>query len=522
MNRSPQKHVLVTLPLILALSFGLAAQEKLDLRMLQRIRQEGLDHSKVMDTLSWLSDVHGPRLSNSPQYHKAAEWVIAALTELGLVDAKTEPWGTFGRGWEMQKVYAAMTSPQYMPMIAYPKAWTPGTEGVIKGAPILVDIKTAKDLEKFKGQVRGAIVLTRGEQPLTISFDPHADRHTEEELAKLSLAPEPRALSPSMPTLQEITARQQLQTAIAKFFKDEGAAVLLEPGKGRDGTVFVAGGGSHMKGAALTSPQLVVAPEHYNRIVRIIRKNVPVELEIEVQARFFDDDLTGRNIIAEIPGVDKKLKNEIVMLGGHFDTWHTGTGATDNGAGCAVAMEAVRILKALGVQPRRTIRVALWDAEEQGLFGSREYVKAHFYDRAKKEKKPEYDRLSVYFNYDNGGGRIRGIYAQNNLEAAVIFEDWLKPLRDLGATTVALRNTGGTDHLSFEAVGLPGFQFIQDEIEYDTRTHHANMDVYDHVNRADLIQAATVMAAFVYNAAMRDEKMPRKHFDPNARPQGLF
>lgn len=522
MKRSLPKPAFVVLPLVLALSIGLAAQEKLDLVTLQRIRKEGLENSKVMDFLSWLTDVHGPRLSNSPQYRKGGEWVVSKLSELGLVNAKLEPWGTFGRGWEMQRVYAAMTAPQYMPMIAYPKAWTPGTDGVVKGAPVLVDVKTAKELEKFKGQVKGAIILTRGEQPLTISFDPHADRHTEEELAKLTLSPELGALPPSMPNIQDMMARQQLQMAIAKFFKDEGAAVLLEPGKGRDGTVFVAGGGSHMKGAIPPAPQVVVAPEHYNRIVRILQKKVPVELEIEVQARFVEDDLTGMNVVAEIPGVDKKLKGEIVMLGGHFDTWHTGTGATDNSAGCAVAMEAVRILKALGVQPRRTIRVAMWDAEEQGLFGSREYVKAHFYDRAKKEKKPEYDRLSVYFNYDNGGGRIRGIYAQNNLAAAVLFEDWLKPLRDLGATTVALRNTGGTDHLSFEGVGLPGFQFIQDEIEYDTRTHHANMDVYDHVNRGDLIQAATVMAVFVYNAAMRDEKFPRKHFDPGARPQGLF
>ena len=522
MKISAKKHAIAALTLILVLSLGLAAQEKLDLVALQRIRKEGLENSKVMDFLSWLTDVHGPRLSNSPQYRKAGEWVVGKLTELGLVNAKMEPWGTFGRGWEMKKIYAAMTAPQYMPMIAYPKAWTPGTNGVVKGQPVLVDVKSVKELDKYKGQVKGAIILTRGEQPLTISFDPYADRLDEEELAKLSLAPEPGALPPSMPNLQEMMARQQLQMAIAKFFKDEGAAVLVEPGRGRDGTVFAAGGGSHMKGAAEPAPQVVVAPEHYNRIVRIIQKKVPVELEVEVQARFVEDDLTGMNVVAEIPGVDKKLKAEVVMLGGHFDTWHTGTGATDNGAGCAVAMEAVRILKALGVQPRRTIRVAMWDAEEQGLFGSREYVKNHFFDRSKKEKKPEYDRLSAYFNYDTGGGKIRGIYAQNNLAAAVIFEEWLKPLRDLGAATVALRNTGGTDHLSFDAAGLPGFQFIQDEIEYDTRTHHANMDVYDHVNRGDLIEAATVMAVFVYNAAMRDEKLPRKYFDPNAPPRGMF
>jgi carboxypeptidase Q len=275
-----------------------------------------------------------------------------------------------------------------------------------------------------------------------------------------------------------------------------------------------------MKGAAMPLPSVVVAIEHYNRIARILQKDIPVELEVEVQARFTDDDQPGYNIVAEIPGVDKRLKSEVVMLGGHFDTWHAGTGATDDGAGSAVAFEAVRILKALGVQPRRTIRLAMWDAEEQGLVGSRAYVTNHFFDRAKKEKKPEYDTLAAYFNFDNGSGKIRGIYAQGNNAAAPIFEEWLRPVHDLGATTVTLRNTGGTDHLSFDAAGLPGFQFIQDDLEYDTLTHHSNMDVYDHLSAGDLMQASTVMAWFVYNAAMREEKLPRKYFDPNAPMPG--
>jgi carboxypeptidase Q len=244
-------------------------------------------------------------------------------------------------------------------------------------------------------------------------------------------------------------------------------------------------------------------------------------MEIEIQAEFTDADTQGYNIVAEFPGTDKKLKDEIVMLGGHFDTWHSGTGATDDGAGCAVALEALRILKALGVQPRRTIRVAMWDAEEQGLIGSRQYVGNHFFDRAKKEKKPEYDRLAAYFNYDNGSGKILGIYAQSNLLVMPIFEAWLRPFHDLGAATVTARDTSGTDHLSFDGVGLPGFQFIQDELEYDSLTHHSNMDVYDHASRSDLMQSATIMAAFVYNAAMRDEKLPRKFFDP-AVPGRMF
>jgi carboxypeptidase Q len=521
-NKNSAGRWLAVVILVLMVTVQIAAQEKVDLQMIQRIRKEGLENSKVMDYLSYLSDVYGPRLSESPQYRKAEVWVVGKLTELGLANAKTEPWGTFGRGWELQKFYGAMISPQYMPLIAYPKAWTPGTNGVVKGNPVLVDVKTVQELEKYKGKVKDAIILTRGEQPPTISFDPAAARQSDDELRKLVLAPEPGALPPGAPTIQEMMARQQLQMALAKFCKDEGAAVLLEPSRGKDGTVFVQGGGSQMKGASEPLPSVVVSVEEYNRIVRILKLKVPVEIEIEVQARFLDDDPQGTNVVAEIPGVDKKLKGEIVMLGGHFDTWHAGTGATDDGAGCAVAMEAVRILKALGVQPRRTIRVAMWDAEEQGLFGSREYVKNHFYDRAKKEKKPEYDKLSAYFNFDNGSGKIRGIYAQGNVAAAPIFEEWLKPLADLGAATVTLRNTGGTDHLSFDGVGLPGFQFIQDDLEYDTLTHHSNMDVYDHVSRGDLIQAATIMASFVYNAAMRDEKLPRKFFDPNAPPRGMF
>jgi Zn-dependent M28 family amino/carboxypeptidase len=316
--------------------------------------------------------------------------------------------------------------------------------------------------------------------------------------------------------MEEYQARMQLQAAVTKLLREEGAAVTLEPSQGKDGTVFVASGGSQSLAAPAVLPAIVVAVEHYNRLVRILQKDVPVSLEIEIDAAFTDKDTQGYNVVAEFPGTDKKLKDEIVMLGGHFDTWHAGTGATDDGAGCAIAIEALRILKAVGVQPRRTIRIALWDAEEQGLIGSREYVKNHFYDRAKKEKKPEYDRLAAYFNFDNGSGKIRGIYTQGNLAVMPLFEEWLKPLYDLGATAVTGRNTGGTDHLSFDGVGLPGFQFIQDELEYGSLTHHSNMDVLDHVSRGDLMQAATVMAVFVYNAAMRDEKLPRKAFDPNA------
>jgi len=502
--------------LIALFTLGALAQEKLDLQMLDRIRQEGLGNSKITDFLIYLCDVYAPRLPASPQYVEAGEWVVGKAKELGLANAAMEPYGTFGKSWELLKYYAAMTEPQYMPIIGYPKAWTPGTNGVLKGQPILIQAKTVADLDQYKGKLKDAIVLLQGEQDLPISFDPMASRLAGPDLEKLLLAPDPFARRPQSPQMQDQMARAQIQQAIQKMLKAEGVGVIVDPGRGKFGTVYVSSGGSRTKGAEMPAPAIAIAAEQYNRIVRILQKNVPVAMEVEVQARFTADDQPGTNVVAEIAGVDPKLKSELVMLGGHFDTWHGGTGATDNAAGCAVAFEAMRILKALGVQPRRTIRMALWDAEEQGFVGSRGYVTNHFFDRAKKEKKPEYDKLSAYFNFDNGSGKIRGIYAQGNSAVVPIFEGWLDPVRDLGAATVALRNTGGTDHLPFDGVGLPGFQFIQDDLEYDTLTHHSTMDVYDHLSRPDLMQAATVMAWFVYNTAMRDQKLPRKYFDPNA------
>jgi carboxypeptidase Q len=524
MNTKGMRRALAAAILVLLIAGQAATQEKVDLQALQRIRREGLENSKISDFLIYVCDVYGPRLAESPQYRKAGQWAVGRLKEIGLANARMEPYGTYGRGWELQKFYAAMTAPQYMPLIGYPKAWTPGTSGVVRGAPVLLDVKKTADLDKYKGKLKDAIVLMQGEQPLEISFDAAASRLTDDELRKLYLAPEPGARNPYAARMEEFMARRQLQQAVEKFVKDEGAAVCLEPSRGKDGTIFVQSGGSQSQTAPVPLPSVVVSVEQYNRIVRILQKEVPVAMEVEVQARFTEDDLQGYNVVAEFPGTDKKLKDEIVMLGGHFDSWHAGTGATDNAAGSAVAVEAVRILKAAGLKPRRTIRVALWDGEEQGFIGSRGYVTNHFFDRGKKEKKPEYDRLAAYFNFDNGSGKIRGIYAQGNNAVVPIFEQWLEPVHDLGAATVTIRNTGGTDHLSFDGVGLPGFQFIQDELEYGSLTHHSNMDVYDHVSRGDLMQAATIMAWFVYNASMRDEKLPRKFFDPNAPmpARGMF
>ena len=496
-------------------SIQILSQEKIDYQMMQRIRQEGLQNSKVMELMSYLCDVYGPRLAASPQFRQAGQWAVDKLKEYGLENANMESWGTLGRGWELKKFYAAMTSPQYMPFIAYPKAWTPGLNGVVKGNAVLMDIKSEADLDAFKGKLKDAIVLSHGEQTITLGMEADGKRYSDEDLKKLQLAQEGGGRNFSPEQFAAMRAQRELQQKVSKFLKDEGALIMLEPSRGTDGTIFVQSGGSFKKGSEMPLPSIVVSAEQYNRMVRIAQKNVPVTLEFEIQANFVDTDSLGYNIVAEIPGTDKKLKDEVVMLGGHFDSWHAGTGGTDNSSGSAIAMEAVRILKALNIKPRRTIRIALWDAEEEGLIGSRNYVKNHFFDAEKKEKKPEYDKFAAYFNYDNGSGKIRGIYTQGNFEVMPIFEEWLKPFNDLGATTVTLRNTGGTDHLSFDGAGLPGFQFIQDQLEYDTRTHHSNMDVYDHTSRADLVQSATIMAAFVYNAAMRDEKLPRKYFDMN-------
>jgi carboxypeptidase Q len=516
MNRNRIRTWCLALALVFLAAVQTVAQDRVDLQAAQLIRREGLESSsKVWDYLSWLSDVYGPRLAESPQYRKAAEWAVSKLTEMGLVNAQMESYGKFGRGWELKKLYVAMTSPQYSPLIAFPKAWTSGTDGPVKGPAVLLNVARIEDLQKYKGKLKGAIVLSQGEQEVSLDFTPEARRLSADDLKNLLLLPAPGVGPPFAARWQDMMARRQLEEAVAKFLKEEGAAVVLEPSRGSDGTIFVSRGGSYMVGAQAPIPSVVVSAEQYNRLVRIVQKDVPVTMEIEIQAEFTDQDLNGYNVVAELPGTDKKLKDEIVMLGGHFDSWHAGTGATDDGAGSAVAMEAMRILKAIGVRPRRTIRVALWDGEELGFVGSRGYVTAHFFDRSRKEKQPEYDRFSAYFNFDNGSGKIRGIYAQSNVAAMPIFESWLKPMADLGAETVASRNTGGTDHLSFDGVGLPGFQFIQDALDYDTITHHSNMDILDHCSRGDLMQASTIMAWFVYNAAMRDEKMPRKFFDPN-------
>ena len=523
---------------------------------IQRIKDEGMKRSQVMQTLSYLSDVIGPRLTASPGMKRANEWTRDQLTKWGLQNAHLEPWGPFGRGWTLKKFSAQVTEPLAIPLIAYPKAWSPGLASPLTADVVYFDAKTEADFEKYKGKLNGKIVLTAAVREVPAHFEAQGTRLSEKELLALADAPEPRQGDGRRNFGR---AGQEFVNAKLRFFQAEGAAMLIDPSRGDGGTIFVqsaqvpqpprdpnappaTGRGipPYDKSAPKVTPQLVLAIEQYNRIVRMLQAGEPVKVTVDLSVEWQDADLMGYNTIAEIPGTD--LKDEIVMLGGHMDSWHSGTGATDNAAGVSVAMEAVRIIQALGLKPRRTIRIALWSGEEQGLFGSRAYVTEHFGSLQNPAtsaapatggannsmgggagngngtasagpalvKKAEYDKFSAYFNLDNGTGKIRGVYLQGNEGVRPLFRQWLAPFRDMGATTLSISNTGGTDHLAFDNVGLPGFQFIQDEIEYDTRTHHSNQDVFDRIQADDMKQAATIMAAFVYQTAMRDEKLPRK------------
>ena len=496
-----------------------AQEEKLDMEMVNKIRKEGLENSKVMEIAMYLTDVNGPRLTASPGYMRAATWAKNKLTEWGLSNANLEPWGEFGKGWEQTKCYVAMTAPYYMPLIAMPKAWTgstPGKKGM-KGEVVLIKAKDSVELMKYAGTLKGKIVMTWSPAKLAPSFTPDGNRFADTTLEKMARA--------EMRQPQQGGGRNQANNNPGQFMlqrrmneminKEKPALVLSMTANGSDGTIFVSSGGQYAKTADIAPASVVLSSDDYLRIQRLLESGVPVTLDVEVKTKFFTDDLKGYNVIAEIPGTDPTLKEEVVMLGGHLDSWHAATGATDNAAGCAVMMEAIRILKASGFQPRRTIRIALWSGEEQGLHGSRNYVKNHFSDSTKRT---EQAKVSAYYNLDNGTGKIRGIYLQGNKEAGPIFSKWLEPFKDLGAATVTINNTGGTDHLAFDAVGIPGFQFIQDQIEYNTRTHHTNMDTYDHLVADDLKQAATIVASFVYNTAQRDQKIPRKAI-PQAQAQ---
>lgn len=483
--------------------------------MMSRIRHEGFNNSQVMETLFQLTDVNGPRLTGSPGMKHAEQWAKQQLSDWGLVNAAIEPWGSFGRGWEVEKCYVAMTAPYYQQLIAIPKAWTPGTNGLVKANVTAVKIDDEEDMAQYMGKLSGKIVLLQpaADNNTKVNFKPDGKRLSDEELEQMDLDPH---LGDDVISQQKPDPKRNRASVIAfynkrdSFLLSEHALAVITTGRGGSmGTVFTTNGAPRSMDAKPVLPELEMAREHVARMIRLLDAGKTVSVEMETKTQYFSDSIEN-NVVAEIPGTDKNLKSELVMLGGHMDSWHAATGATDNGTGVAVAMEAVRILKALDVKPRRTIRIVLWSGEEQGLLGSHGYVKNHFGEKDSMNFKPEYEKVSAYYNLDNGAGKIRGIYLQDNDMVRPTFESWFAPFKDLGAGTITIRNTGGTDHLSFDAIGIPGFQFIQDPLEYGTRTHHTNMDSYDRANSSDLEQASIIMAAFVYNTAMRDEKLPRK------------
>jgi hypothetical protein len=517
-----------------------------------------------MEFASALADGIGPRLTGSPNLAKANAWTRDTLTKIGLQNAHLEDWGEFGLGWQQLNTWARMVEPDTAILILQATPWSPSTPGPVTGDVAFVDIQTEKDFDQYKSKLAGKVVLLGAMRPVPPVDKPLFERNTAATLDDVAEFPvsdgAPGAMTPEMQArMRTRMERMRLIDKIAQFLADEKVAAVIEPsrdganGGGSGGTFFDDNGADlgrtpYIADKAVKIPVAVAAIESYGRLYRLVQAHVPVQVEIDVETKVTGEHEHGFDTVAEIPGTDPNLKDQVVMLGGHLDSWIAGTGAADNGAGTVVAMEAVRILEALGVKPRRTIRIALWTGEEQGLFGSRGYVRDHFGsaklstapDQAQLpefmrraagplEVKPEQKLISAYFNVDNGSGKIRGIYTQGNGAVAPIFEQWMAPLKDLDVTTITERNTGGTDHLSFDAVGIPGFQFIQDDLDYESRTHHSNQDVYERLSPADLKQIATVEAIFVYNAAMRDQMMPRKPLPQpdvdqkrNAPIEGIF
>lgn len=509
---------LLTLALLLGgISFAVA-QEPVNEELNTIIRKHGLEQSQVKDIAGWMTDVYGPRLTGSPMLDKATEWAQKTLKDWGMSNVHLESWGPFGRGWEMSHFEMHHSGPSYWPIIAYPKAWSPSVKG--SGEVVYLEASSLEDLDQYRGKLKGKFVLLDTIREVKEPFEPLARRHDAESLLELADAPEP---TPRPRRGYRNLGRFEFNKAMWKMLEEEQPlGVLSRSYKGDLGTVFVSSArtseGRSRDEDQQVVPQFTLSVEHYNRILRNLMRGIPAELSVELKAEYTNPDGMEHNIIAEIPGTD--LKDEVVMFGAHFDSWHTGTGATDNAAGSTVMMEAARILletiKESGIQPRRTLRLALWTGEEQGLYGSRAYGRENFAEFApdsytpQGKMKPMQKKVSAYYNLDNGTGKIRGIYLQGNDAVAPIFRAWLQPFKDLDATTLSLANTGGTDHLSFDAVGIPGFQFIQEPMAYFARTHHSNMDNFDHLVEEDLAQAATIISSFIFHTAMRDEMIPRK------------
>ena len=524
------------------------ATENLDLNMYQRIRNEGLNHGKVMEFAYALMDGIGPRLTGSPNMTKANAWTRDTFTAIGLQNAHVEDWGEFGMGWQQINTWAAMVSPDPEPLWMQALPWSPSTNGPVTGEVVYIPLNDTADLDKLKGTLKGKIVLLGAMRETADITEPLFHRYTDDELEKMTEFQDTSATRRQFlngRTIEQFMAERrhavEVRQQALKILNDEGVAAIITPTRdsshgGGTGIIFDDNGnmlsrnGYKVEGK-VNIPCAVMMIEHYNRLARLTQAHVPVTVTVDIETKFTGDHEHGFDTVAEIPGTDPKLKDQVVMVGGHLDSWISGTGATDNGAGSVVAMEAMRILRALDVHPRRTLRVALWSGEEEGLFGSSGYVKQHFGEFAAPQKPDpagtpafmsnnhgplsttkEWEKLDAYYNLDNGTGMVRGIYTQGNFAIAPIFAQWIAPLRDLGVTTVTTRNTGGTDHLEFDMVGLPGFQFIQDPMDYETRTHHSDMDTMDRMHQADLEQAAIVEAIFLWNTSQRDAMMPRKPF----------
>ena len=525
--------------------FARAQTDTLDYAMLGRIRDEGLSRSQVMDHISWLSDVYGPRLTGSPGIQQAGEWAMKTLNEWGLSNVHQERW-SLGKGWSLVRFSAHLVEPQVQPLIGFPHEWSSGTKGTITAEVVRAPIANEADFAKYRGKLAGKIVLTQPARVVRMLEGPIILRMDDKNTAEAETTPVPAARGgrggapaggaddpqPGGGRGAQVAFRQK----VADFYTSEGVVALFDRGSDSDmaaggsdlswqqqhpdgGTIFPNGAGARDGNAGKSVPAITLAVEHYNRMIRVLDKGVPVKVELNVETKFYDENTpNGFNTIAEIPGGD--LASEIVMLGAHFDSHPYATGATDNATGSAAMMEAMRILKAVGAKPRRTIRIALWGGEEQGLLGSRAYVRDHIAEVETMTLKAEHAKLSAYFNSDNGSGKVRGIWLQGNMAARPIFEGWMAPLKDLGVSLIGPRSVTSTDHLSFDNAGIPAFQFLVDRLEYNSRTHHSNMDTFDWVQREDMVQQATVIAIFAYNAAMRPEKLPRKALPAPQRARG--
>ena len=492
--------------LLLAFVLPLSSQvNSVDLEMVYKIRQEGQRNSDIETLAYLLTDLAGPRLTGSAGLDRANEIARAKMAEYGFSNVRIEQVSDFSRGgWDYTKAYAAMVAPYYNNFSVTPVAWTAGTNGLIRGEVVLVDIKTVEDIEKYRGKLKGKIIMAPSSTQYEVSFEPLASRLTEGELSELAMAD--AGARPSRRVMGDYMAMRELRNKIVEFLR--GEEILMSISQGSAFNIPRSSGAQYDGKGAPPVTEINIPLEAYGRMERMLARGEKVEMEAEIKATFTPGK-SVYNVIAEIPGTDPKLKDQVVLLGAHIDSWHGGTGAADNASGCIVMMEALRILKALDAKPRRTIRVALWGGEEQGLLGSRGYVTKYLYDREKSEKKPGFDKFSVYFNMDNGTGRYRGIYLQENNLVRPWFEALMEPVKDMGFNTITIRNTGGTDHQSFDGAGLPGFQFIQDEIEYG-RGYHTLADTRERLLVPDLRHNAIITAWLAWNAAMDEQPLPRK------------